>query len=295
MVSRAQAEDERARGKRERVVEACYRVGLLPVIRQLRALVRHDLRILAYHRVLDVDDPNRFDFDLELISASAQRFHDQMSLIKRRMHPMRFDEVLDLLDRGKTLPVNALVVTFDDGYDDNYRVAWPILRELGMTATFFVSTGYIDSGLPYAYDWLVHMVCMTPETQLELPEIHLHCTLPDNRAKRRAIATDVLDRLKWLDDAQQSALICRLEHDWRMPRSIHPACRPMTWEQLREMQASGMEIGSHGVSHRMLAKVSADDIRAEIFGSKESLERELGKPAKVLRIRSVAPTPTTMM
>ena len=269
-------------GKRERLVDVCYGAGLLPAIGQLRGLLRHDLRILAYHRVLDVADPDTFDFDLELISASSDQFREQMRLVNRRMHPLRFDEVLAIVDSGKRLPADAIVITFDDGYDDNYRIALPILRELGIPATFFVSTGHIDSGLPYAYDWLVHMICVTLETRLDVPEVDLLCVLPAARAQRREIAADLLDRIKWLDDVHQSALISRLEGEWQMPRAIHPGCRPMTWDQVRQMQADGMEIGSHGVGHRMLAKLSSEETRAEVSDSKEVLERELGRPVNVL-------------
>ncbi len=144
-----------------------------------------------------------------------------------------------------------MIVTFDDGYDDNYRIAYPILRELGMPATFFVSTGHIDSGRAYAYDWLVHMIVTTPATRVELPELKLEFELAPSRQARAALAAQLLDRMKWLDDDQQSALIARLEQTWSMPRAPHPDCRPMSWDQLREMQAGGMEIGSHGVHHRM--------------------------------------------
>ncbi len=56
----------------------------------------------------------------------------------------------------------------------------------------------------------------------------------------------------------------------------------MTWDQLREMQHAGMEIGSHGVSHRILAKLLPAEMVAEVRESKQSLERELGVPADVI-------------
>lgn len=62
----------------------------------------------------------------------------------------------------------------------------------------------------------------------------------------------------------------------------HADCRPMTWDQLREMRDGGMELGSHGVSHRMLAKLSDDDLARELQDSKAALERELGRSAQVL-------------
>ena len=81
-------------GRRPRLARACARAGLLPVIAVVRAALRRDLRILAYHRVLDSIEPAGFSFDPELISASSDAFRRQLSIVKRRFAPMRFDEVL---------------------------------------------------------------------------------------------------------------------------------------------------------------------------------------------------------
>jgi hypothetical protein len=175
------------------------------------------------------------------------------------------------------------VVTFDDGYDDNYRVAYPILRELGVPATFFVSTSHIDSGRPFGYDWLVHMILRAPVQRLVLPELDLDLPMPPLRAERRQLASQVLRRMKGFGDAVQSSIIGRLERDWQMPSDAgHPDCRPMSWDALREMKASGFEIGSHGVGHCMLAKLPPEQLEAELVESRAALERELGEPAILL-------------
>ncbi|HEX7801972.1 MAG TPA: polysaccharide deacetylase family protein [Pseudoxanthomonas sp.] len=270
-------------GRRQILARRSHALGVLPVLRRLRAALRQDLRILAYHRVLDSADPDGFSFDTELISATGEQFREQMRAIKRDFHPMRFDQVLSYIDAGRRLPKGAILVTFDDGYDDNYRIAFPILRELGMSAMFFVSTGHIDSGMPYAYDWLVHMVCTTRAPKLQAPELGIDWEIPEALVERRALAARLLDQLKGLDDAGQEALISRLEREWDIPRSAgHPDCRPMGWDQLREMHQGGMEIGSHGVGHRMLAKLPREQMSREVNGSKQSLERELAAPAHVL-------------
>jgi peptidoglycan/xylan/chitin deacetylase (PgdA/CDA1 family) len=101
--------------------------------------------------------------------------------------------------------------------------------------------------------------------------------------ERRRQAADLLYRVKLLDDDMQADLVSRLEADWGILRAGgHPDCRPMTWDQLREMQRGGMEIGSHGVDHRMLAKLSPGRMLDEVRGSKQALERELGVPARVI-------------
>lgn len=270
-------------GIRGRLGELCYRSGLLHVLQRGRALARRDLRILAYHRVLTVEDPSQFDFDLDLISASAQAFREQMQLLKRHFHPIGLGEVAAALESGRRLPAQSVVVTFDDGYDDNYRVAYPILRELGIPATFFVSTGHIDSGRPYAYDWLVHMILVTAAEQLVLPELDINEPLPAERRARRATAHRVLSAIKRIDAAGQSAMIRRLEDEWQISQNnAHPDCQPMTWDQLREMRASGFEIGSHGVNHHMLAKLPGPQMVDELVQSRASIERELGTSARLL-------------
>jgi peptidoglycan/xylan/chitin deacetylase (PgdA/CDA1 family) len=270
-------------GRRQRLAHLCQRARALPALGKLRSLLRHDLRILAYHRVRDHVELDGFSFDVDLISASAEAFRQQMRHLREHFTPLRFDQVLSYVDADLRLPKRAVLVTFDDGYDDNYRVAFPILRDLGMSAMFFVSTGHIDSGEPYLYDWLVHMVCTTTASVLRTPELGTDWEIPVGLRERRALAATLLDRLKGLDDAGQSALIARLEREWNLPRSAgHADCRPMTWDQLREMARDGMEIGSHGVGHRMLAKLPLPQMTKEVVQSKSTLERELGAPAHVI-------------
>ncbi|MCP1373343.1 polysaccharide deacetylase family protein [Dyella lutea] len=261
----------------------CHRTGLLGPLRQMRAWHTRDLRILAYHRVLTVPDPDRFEFDLEVVSASAECFREQMQLLRRNFHPLSLGEVVRRIEAGQPMPRNAVAVTFDDGYDDNYRIAFPILRELGVPATFFVSTGHVDDGLPFAYDWLAHMVLHAPESRLQLPEVKLDVRVPTPLELRRKLVENLLDRLKSLDDAAQAALIAGLEKAWNMPRDRAVAdCRPMGWAQLREMHQAGFEIGSHGVTHRMLAKLPQDELEWELCESKRVLERELGSAPNLL-------------
>ena len=267
---------------RHAVARWSHAVGVLPALQRVRAAWLPDVRIFAYHRVLDIPDDDAFKFDLALVSASVQQFRDQMQLLQRKFHPVRFEDLIAALQGGPALPRNAVIISFDDGYDDNYRLAFPVLRELGMSAMFFVATGHIDSGAPYAYDWLVHMVCVTTAERVVIAPLGIDWVIPPGIEARRVIAAALLDRIKRCDDALQSAVISQLQLDWHMPRTPHPDCRPMSWDQLREMEAAGMEIGSHGVNHRMFAKLQNGPMEYEVAGSKAALDSHLDKPACVL-------------
>ncbi|WP_348060257.1 polysaccharide deacetylase family protein [Dokdonella sp.] len=205
-----------------------------------------------------------------------------MAWLKREYTPIRLCDALDCARAGRSLPPRSVVITFDDGYDDNFHIAFPILRELGVPATFFVSTGYIDSGAPYAYDWLVHLFHRTSADRVSIPELRIDASIPLDRVERAALAESVLDRIKTLPEARQAAVIRRLEDAWSIPRQPHRDCRPMTWDQLREMQSGGMEIGSHGVHHWMLAQLPHELMLEELAGSRAAIARELGVPARVI-------------
>lgn len=267
-----------APGQRQRLAARAHAWRLLPVLRTVRGWFRRDLRVLAYHRVREHDDS--FAFDRELVSAAPEAFRSQMVHLRDRFHPVTCREVVAALDGGPALPRDAVLVTFDDGYDDNHAIAFPILRDTGVPATFFVATGHIDSGLPYAYDWLAHLVLTAGADRLRLPGLEFDAPLPALPADRRALVVELLDRLKYLDDAGQQAVITQLEQDCRRPRTTgHADCRPMTWDQLREMQAGGMEIGGHGVHHRMLAKLPGHALRAEVAECQARISAEMGQPA----------------
>ena len=97
------------------------------------------LSVLIFHRVLAEADP------LLPEEMTAALFLKDMQLLRRKFNVLSLSEGLDRLRNG-TLPPYSLCLTFDDGYRDNYEVALPILERLGLPATFFVATGFIDGG-----------------------------------------------------------------------------------------------------------------------------------------------------
>ena len=268
-------------GRRQRLASRAHAWGLLPLLQAVRRTLRRDLRVLAYHRVRAIDDG--FHFDPMLVSATPEDFAAQMRHVHDRYHPVTCREVVASLDGGPALPRDAVLVTFDDGYDDNYHVAFPILRRLGVPATFFVATGHVDNGQPYAYDWLAHLLLTSRAERVRMPDAGVDLPMPASLDARRDLVGTVLDRLKYLDDAGQQAAIAQLERDWDSPRTDgHPDCRPMNWTQLREMRDGGMEIGGHGVHHRMLAKLPDEALATEIAQCQARLSTELGAPAIAL-------------
>ncbi|MBL8524644.1 MAG: polysaccharide deacetylase, partial [Betaproteobacteria bacterium] len=94
---------------------------LAQAIVPLRALLKSEITILAYHRILNSWDEEHFPFDVELISASCEDFAWQMEYVRSHYSPIAFRDVIAFLDGKCALPPRPLLVTFDDGFDDNYH------------------------------------------------------------------------------------------------------------------------------------------------------------------------------
>src|SRR5512147_2526205 len=97
------------------------------------------LSILIFHRVLPKHDPLNPD------EPDAAEFEQRLRWVKSWFHVLPLGEAVGRLRDGR-LPARALSITFDDGYADNEEVAAPILERLGLSATFFIATGYLDGG-----------------------------------------------------------------------------------------------------------------------------------------------------
>ena len=85
------------------------------------------------------------------ICVSEKQFTEQMDWLRDNgYHTLNLDEFYEALSTGAKLPEKPVMITFDDGFADNYRVAWPILEQHGFNATFFIVTGQVN---PYNIDW----------------------------------------------------------------------------------------------------------------------------------------------
>ena len=126
---------------------------------------RPGLRILAYHRVLD-DDESSFPFDEEVISATTDDFCRQMKFARDNFEIISFRDLEICEQQGRPWPKRALIITFDDGYRDNYTNAFPILREFGLTATIFLTAGHI--GLRELFWWDLVAYCIKHSTHPRL-------------------------------------------------------------------------------------------------------------------------------
>ncbi len=240
---------------------------------------RGGLAILAYHRVLDGFDRDTSWFDEALVSASVSEFRKQMRFIRNRFDLLTFAELDEWLSHPGRSGRPGAIVTFDDGYRDSYEIVYPILREMGIPATIFLATGFVETGDVFWWDGVVYLISHATRSSMLFPTrppVSLSLRTREDRART---AQRVLTLLKRISDEKRRGILEALPVltgatlDPEMARRL-----TLRWSEIRTMSRDGIEFGSHTVTHPVLTRAAADLLQYEIGTSKRDIEEHTGKP-----------------
>ncbi len=228
------------------------------------------LSILIFHRVLAQADP------LFPEEPDAPRFESMLAPLRDAFAVLPLADAVRRLGDG-TLPPSALAITFDDGYADNEQVALPILQRLGLPATFFVATGFVDGGRMWN-DTVVEAVRRTRRDRLDVDDLGLGVHDLSTPVLRRAAIDRLLPQVKYLPPRER---LERVEAIAARCGAALPADLMMTTAQVRSLHRAGMTIGGHTVNHPILCSVDDADARREIGDNKRQLEEALQAPVSL--------------
>ena len=233
------------------------------------------LTILAYHGVFD---PMRYPpfQDEEFISASPPEFARHLDFVKEHFDVISFAKLKKNLDSGY-LPEKALIITFDDGYRDNYVVAYPLLKERNLTATIFLTAGHIGTN---RLIWFQQLFLFLKNTKKRTIEINYpyHCQffLKDNDGRNKA-GKQIMQMLRSVSDQKRETLMDEIENILEVEIENTNLTRTLlSWDEVREMHQNGIEFGSHTLTHPVLSQVSEEKLRFELVESKRKIEEEIG-------------------
>ena len=228
------------------------------------------LSVLIYHRVLQAPDPLFPEIPV------AATFRWQMEALRSTFSVLPLKEAIGHAAKG-TLPARAACVTFDDGYADNAEVALPILESLGLPATFFVATGFLDGGRMFN-DTVIEAVRAARRPLLDLDAIGIGRVPVGNETEKRAAISTLLSAVKYLPIA------VRLERVARIAEAAEAELPPspmMTAAQVKRIADAGMEIGAHTVNHPILTQLDEVEAGTEIRDGKARLEALIERPVEL--------------
>ncbi|MBS0354169.1 MAG: polysaccharide deacetylase family protein [Proteobacteria bacterium] len=227
------------------------------------------LSALIFHRVFPVQDPF---YPSEVY---AEKFDELLSILVRRFNVLPLGEAIALWRDGR-LPPRALVITFDDGYADNFTVAYPILRKHGVEAAFFIASGYLDGGVMFN-DLVIESLRRTQLDEIDLEWLGLGRVNIADLPRRRSVTNEVLLKVKYLSLQAREEALARLISETQVDR---PVDLMMSSEQLRALRDGGMEIGGHTMNHPILAVLDDQAAENEVVLNRAHLTQILGEPPR---------------
>jgi peptidoglycan/xylan/chitin deacetylase (PgdA/CDA1 family) len=258
------------------VLQVLHSTGAFGALRHLR---RHAAVVVCYHGVMPGAD-DRYDY-LHNNFVAASAFERHLVWLSSRYRLVPLAQLISAFDRDQPLPPRAATITFDDGFANNYRVAFPILRRMGISATIFLTTGKI--GIAGAQLWTERVkraIFLSDRSTVAVDLGGVKTFELKGPHARERIARTILGDLKRAPLAMRDEWMERVEHAFgAAPLRPADAMRYdfLTWSEVREMAAAGIEFGSHTVTHPILTTLTDAQLRDELTESKRTIESELGR------------------
>lgn len=246
-----------------------HRIGLAACSRKAR--------IVMYHSIVRDGSPYAKAAPGKYVEESV--FVRSMEYVKRFCCPLSLAELVACHRKGSRFPRNAVVVTFDDGYANNLFRACPILSRLGIPATYFITTGFVDGTTSLWTDIVDRSVIEQGSLSGAAQSIDKR---PDYLAPEPSALSlkDFKQRLKRMPVPQRSSLLRLMASDRGYTGDAKDALEPLTWDQVRQLSATpGMAVAPHTVTHPVLSQVSAETGRREIADSLARLAEQGAHPA----------------
>jgi peptidoglycan/xylan/chitin deacetylase (PgdA/CDA1 family) len=252
------------------------RSPLPELVFQFRA--RGRLTVIMYHSISRLRRPG-YPFDDQLVSATPEAFLRQLRFLRSHLDILSVGELLACLRQPQSLPQRPALITFDDGHADNYEVAFPLLRQERLHACFFLATGFIGtSSLPW-WDQIFCCFRYTRLAQLRSPFGKEDPPFDLAPAKREFAIARFIRQLRDLPTWGQAVGIVR---DLPAATGVTPETlleRPlfMSWKQVRQLAAAGMELGGHTRTHPILSRIADRRVlRDEIAGCADDIQKAVG-------------------
>lgn len=249
------------------------RLGLLSALKHYRA--SKSGLILTFHRVLPKSDLDKCYEPY--IAMSDTVFEDLLKLLCDEFEAVSLQELLE--EPGGQLGRQRIALTFDDGWEDTFSVAFPLLLRYEVPATVFICTGLMQGErqmLPEERFARIWNCCDTNSKLLQLQDDLRAWGVTSSGTGRWAWA----GRLKRLPLDAKLLMLSYLEDIYAIPRD--GTRRFLTWDEARIMQRGGIAFGSHTVGHSTLKIEGYATILHELTESRQAIFEHLGQAAHYL-------------
>ncbi len=235
------------------------------------------LTVLAYHRIAEWDTPD-FDLYRPNVSASIEMFHRQMEYVAKNFTPIDLPMLDAYIQIGIPLPKRPILITFDDGYLDNYIYAYPIMRHHGLTGVIFLITDKMNNpnSVPW-WDVCGYMFNYTKKPKVKLPVIG---DSDISKPKLREAARETfMGAIKKLPEAQKLAAMKELGTALDVPEPKLDEPLFVSWDQVRDLVDNGIACQPHTVTHPIMTRIDSAEQKRQLIEARDTIERETRQKA----------------
>jgi len=252
--------------------------------------------VLLYHRVAHLQQ------DPHLLAVTPEHFEEHLLALRQHFRFVSISELTESLARRRR-PGPVVAMTFDDGYADNIEGAFPLLQKHGISATFYLASGFVGTMRESLHDDLERLLLLSPQCP---DRLHLifggkrfvwamrsrdtgdnsatsvaiwnTCSDIDPTPRHRAYR-EIHDLLRTVPPVEREGVLEQLRSQCGDPGPARTTHRAMSWDQARHMRACELtDLGSHTVHHPWLSALSLKEQRMEILESKRALEKQIDRP-----------------
>lgn len=211
---------------------------------------------------------------------ALERFRDLLQQLKSAGQSVSMADLVAAFRGDTELAPRAFAVTFDDGFENNFRLAAPVLSDLGIPATFYVTTGFIETNGSSWIDMIEYAFEKSPTVRLDMPFPPgrvSSCTREEKLTlldliRQRVKGDKALDPYAFAQDVWKQLGVVAMEPDPDLDQK-------MSWAQVETLSRSALfMVGGHGHTHRILEYLSHDDLGREIATSCDILRKHIGAP-----------------
>jgi len=227
-----------------------YYSGAISLTRRLFPL--KDVTVLMFHQV------------------KPENFKEQIEYLRKYYNIISEQELIDWHYNNKKLPKNSVMLTFDDGYLNNYLYAWPILKKYKLPATIFLATGHINKQIMAWYDKVDYVINNANVKKIEFEGKSYNL---DRKGKNKLTKKYYYYTIT-LPNKEREGLIEDLVNQSKiqMPKELPEEYSFLTWKQINEMKPL-ITFGAHTVNHPVLPNLTTEEKRFELMESKKIIKQ----------------------
>ena len=249
-----------------------------------------------YHRIID---PEALNYPIQAgMYVRPETFQMQMEYLARDANVIGLETLIEHLEQGARIPKKTIVITFDDGWLDNYTFALPILDQVQLPATVFLATSYINTSEWFWSDTLALVIKVLRNEAKRKESISarifendaisvtsasslVDVIAQDSEGDLSSVVDTAIELLKLRPAKERSSVIKTLVHLAKDFTSLVQDRVFLNWDEIAEMKEANITFGSHTHSHKALDSLEDAQIRDELDNATQLLRAHIETPSSV--------------